>query len=132
MLLRQREEDQRDLQERIVSNVQELVLPYLEKLKGTHMSEVQSSYMEVAETHLKEITAPFLRQTVSQFPHMTAKELQVATLVRKGRSNKEIASLMHVSLNTIEIHRYNLRKKLGLQNKKINLRSYLLSLNRLP
>lgn len=132
VLLRQREEDQQDLQERIVSNVQELVLPYLEKLKGTHMSEVQSNYVDVAEAHLKEITTPFLRQTVSQFPHMTAKELQVATLVREGRSNKEIANLMHISLNTIEIHRYNLRKKLGLQNKKINLRSYLLSLNRLP
>jgi DNA-binding CsgD family transcriptional regulator len=88
--------------------------------------------MEIAETHLQEITAPFLRQTVSQYPHVTAKELQVAALVREGKANKEIADLMHVSLNTIEIHRYNLRKKLGLQNKKVNLRSYLISLNKLP
>ena len=63
---------------------------------------------------------------------MTAKELQVATLVREGKANKEIADLMSVSLNTIEIHRYNLRKKLGLRNKKVNLRSYLLSLNKMP
>jgi PAS domain S-box-containing protein len=132
VLLKQREGDQRELEERIMSNIKELVLPYLRKLKGTHLSEVQASYMEVAETHLQEITAPFLRQTVSQYPHITTKELQVATLVREGRSNKEIADLMHVSLNTIEIHRYNLRKKLGMQNKKMNLRSYLLSLNGLP
>jgi PAS domain S-box-containing protein len=132
VLLRQREEDQRELEERVVSNMKELVLPYLQKLKKTRLSEVQTSYMEVVETHLKEITAPFLRQVVSQYPNMTAKELQVAALVREGRANKEIADLMRVSLNTIEIHRYNLRKKLGLQNKKVNLRSYLISLNTLP
>ena len=132
VLLKQREGDQRELEERITSNIKELVLPYLNKLKGTHLSEVQAGYMEVAETHLQEITAPFLRQTVSQYPHVTAKELQVAALVREGKANKEIAYLMHVSLNTIEIHRYNLRKKLGLHNKKVNLRSYLISLNKLP
>lgn len=130
VLLKQREEDQRDLQERIASNVQELVLPYLRKLQGTHLNDKQAGYMDVAMTHLKEITAPFLRHAVSQYPQMTAKELLVATHVREGRSNKEIADLMGVSLNTIEIHRYNLRKKLGLQNKKVNLRSFLLSLNK--
>jgi DNA-binding CsgD family transcriptional regulator len=71
-------------------------------------------------------------QMVSHYPHMTAKELEVAVFVREGKANKAIAELMNVSVNAIEIHRYNLRKKLGLQNKKINLRSYLLSLNKLP
>jgi PAS domain S-box-containing protein len=130
VLLRQREEDQRELQERIQSNIRELVLPYLNKLQGTRLNDVQAGYMDVAVTHLKEITAPFLRHTVSLYPQMTAKELQVATHVREGRSNKEIAGLMGVSLNTIEIHRYNLRRKLSIQNKKINLRSFLLSLNK--
>jgi len=132
VLLRQREEDQRDMEERIVSNIKELVLPYIHKLKGMHLNEAQASYVEIVETHLNHIVAPFLRQIVSQYPDMTAKELQVATLVREGKANKEIADLMSVSLNTIEIHRYNLRKKLGLRNKKVNLRSYLLSLNKMP
>jgi DNA-binding CsgD family transcriptional regulator len=85
--------------------------------------------MDVVVTHLNDITAPLLRHTVSQYPQMTTKELRVATHVREGRSNKEIANLMGVSLNAIEIHRYNLRRKLGIQNKKVNLRSFLLSLN---
>jgi DNA-binding NarL/FixJ family response regulator len=86
--------------------------------------------MEVVETHLKENTTPFL-PPISQYPHMTAKVLLVATRVREGRPNKEIADLMNVLRNTIEIYRHNLRRKLGIQNKKINLRSYLLSLNKL-
>ncbi len=79
---------------------------------------------------MDDIITPFLRQAVSLYPHMTAKELQVATLVREGKSNKDIADFMHISLNTVELHRYNLRKKLGIQNKKANLRSFLLSLNK--
>jgi len=62
---------------------------------------------------------------------MTAKVLRVATLGREVRPNKEITDLINVSHNTIEVQRYNLRKKLSLQNKKINLRSYLLPLNKL-
>lgn len=56
----------------------------------------------------------------------------MATLVREGKSNKDMAELMNLSVNTVESHRHNLRKKLGLQKKKINLRTYLLSLNKIP
>lgn len=131
VLLNQKNEDQRELEERIMSNVNELVLPYVHKLKTMSLNEEQMSYLEIIETHLKDIVAPFLRQITSQYPHMTARELEVATLVREGKSNKEMADLLKISVNAVEIHRYNLRKKLGLQNKKINLRSYLLSLNKL-
>ena len=128
VLLRQREEDKREIEDRIVSNVRELVLPYVHKLKGMHLNEAQMGYLEVVETHLNDVVAPFLRQIISDYPHLTAKELQVLTLVREGKTNKEITKLMHISLNTVEIHRYNLRRKLGLKNKKMNLRSYLVSL----
>ena len=128
VLLRQRETDQQEIEQRIVFNVEELVLPYVSKLKHMHPSDSQLSYLEIVEAHLNDIITPFLRQVVSTYPHMTTKELQVGTLVREGKSNKEIADFMSVSLNTVEIHRYNIRKKLGVKNKKINLRSFLLSL----
>jgi len=130
VLLKQRETDQQEIEQRIVSNVKEFVLPYVDKLKHMHPTDNQLSYIEIIEAHLDDIITPFLRQAVSLYPHMTAKELQVATLVREGKSNKDIADFMHISLNTVELHRYNLRKKLGIQNKKANLRSFLLSLNK--
>jgi PAS domain S-box-containing protein len=132
VLLRQRETDQQEIEQRIVFNVKELVLPYVSKLKHMHPSDGQLSYLEIVEAHLNDIITPFLRQVVSTYPHMTTKELQVATLVREGKSNKEIADFMNVSVNTIEIHRYHIRKKLGVQNKKVNLRSFLLSLTNFP
>jgi DNA-binding NarL/FixJ family response regulator len=132
VLLRQQEGDQRELEERIVANVHQLVLPYVRKLKGMRLNQSQMSCLEVVEANLHNIVAPFLRQVVSHFPHMTTQEIQVATLVRDGKSNKDMADLMNISVNTVESHRHNLRKKLGLQNKKVNLRSYLLSLDRFP
>jgi len=42
---------------------------------------------------------------------------------------KEIADMLHLSTNTIVSHRYNIRTKLGLKNRKVNLRSYLQTLH---
>jgi PAS domain S-box-containing protein len=128
VLLKQREEDKKELEQRIVTNVTELVLPYAHKLKKTHLNEIQIRHLEILERHLADIITPFLHHIVSQYPHMTARELQVATFVREGKTNKEIADLLNISINAVQIHRYNVRKKLSLQNKKVNLRSYLLSL----
>jgi DNA-binding CsgD family transcriptional regulator len=55
-------------------------------------------------------------------------EIRVANLVKEGLMNKEIARLLGTSTNTVSSHRYKLRSKLGLKNKGVNLRSYLLSL----
>jgi len=54
-------------------------------------------------------------------------EIKVANLVKEGKTNKEIAELLYLSKNTILFHRYNIRTKLNLKNKKINLRSHLMS-----
>jgi len=56
-------------------------------------------------------------------------EVQVANLIKAGKGNKEIASILGVSLNTIMTHRYRLRSKLGLKQQKVNLSSYLSSID---
>lgn len=60
---------------------------------------------------------------------LTAKEIQIANFVKEGKSSKDIAELMDVSKRTIDFHRKNIRLKLGINNKKGNLRSSLLNLS---
>ena len=44
-----------------------------------------------------------------------------------GKSSKEIAAILFVSETTVHFHRKNLRDKLGLKNRRVNLRTFLLS-----
>jgi DNA-binding CsgD family transcriptional regulator len=85
-------------------------------------------YVDIIESHLDDIVAPFLHQLSSKYTDLTPAEIKVASLVKDGKTTKEIADMSNSSTAAIDFHRNNLRKKLGLKNKKTNLRSYLLSL----
>ena len=128
VLLKQREEDKRELEEHIVSNVQQLVNTYIIKLKRTYLDPRQVQYLEIIENNIHEILSPFSHNLSSKYFHLTPREIQVAGLVKDGKTTKEISEIMNISTSVIDFHRKNIRKKLGLKNKKDNLQSYLISL----
>ena len=128
VLLKRREEDQKDLEEKVLSNVKELVLPYVERLKKSALDAKQDTYVNILESNLTDIVSPFVRQLSSSYLALTPTEIHVANLVKEARDTKTIAELLNMSPRTVESHRQNIRNKLGLKNKKANLRSHLLSI----
>jgi PAS domain S-box-containing protein len=128
VLLKKRDEDRTELEEKVLSNVKELVLPYLEKLKRTGLNQKQETFAGILESNIDDIISPFLRRMSSRYLGLTPAQIQVANLVRQGKRTKDIAKLLDLSPKTIEDHRKNVRKKLGLKNKKANLRTHLLSM----
>jgi DNA-binding CsgD family transcriptional regulator len=74
------------------------------------------------------LTRPFLGRLSAAEAVLTPQEIEVAALIREGRSSKEIATSMNLSLTTINFHRRNLRRKLKLTNSRTNLRTYLIGL----
>ena len=128
VLLKHRDEDQQYFEEKIVANVKKLVLPYVEKLNNSRLNDRQMVYLDIIKSNLEDIITPFLHQLSSKYSDLTPNEIQVAGLVKDGKTTKEIAELLNSSTGAINFHRNNLRKKLGLRNKKTNLRSFLLSL----
>jgi len=129
VLLRQKEEDREEVEERILSNINDLVMPYVEKLKIAPLDARNRSCLEVLETNLKDIRTSFNGRLTSGTYNLTSKELDVANLIREGKTTKEIADLLYLSKNTIDFHRNNIRRKLGITNEKTNLRAYLSSLS---
>jgi len=128
VLLKHREEDKNEVGVKVIANVKELIFPYIEKLKTTPLNETQTTLIDIIDMHLNEITSPFLMKLTSTYLGFTPKEIQVASLIRDGKKTKEIARVMNVSKSAIDLHRNHIRNKLGLNNKKVNLRSYLASL----
>ncbi len=122
-LVQQREDDKKDMEEKFVMNVKNLVIPCVEQIKKGRLDSAQRAYLEALETHLAGITTPLL-QNMRQF-NLTPKEIKVAVLVRQGKSTKQIAKILGIAPGSIDVHRRNIRRKLGLTNKKANLLSLL-------
>ncbi len=127
VLLDQGRKAKQELEMKILENIKELVFPYLDELDMELIDKPDRAYVTIIRQRLKEITSSFSKELTSKLVGLTPRELQVAELVKQGRSNKDIAKLLHISLGTADVYRNNIRKKLDLQNKKINLRSYLLT-----
>lgn len=127
VLLKRREEDKTELEEKVIYNTKELVLPFLEKLAGTRLDERQRTFVEIMSSNLDDIISPFAKTLSTRYLNLTPSEIQIANLVKHGKTTKEIAGLLNLSTRTIESHRDSIRKKLGIKNQKANLRTHLMS-----
>lgn len=125
VLLHRREEDRKELEDRFVMNIKSMILPFAEKLKSTTLDETQLAYLSIVETHLNDIISPLIKK-MHQF-NFTPKEVEVASLLNEGKSTKEIAKIVGIETCSVNTHRINIRKKLGISKKNVNLRSHLLS-----
>lgn len=122
VLLQKREEDKKVLEERFLTNISRLVLPYVEQIKRSNLDVQQLFCMDTIKKHLEEIVSPMLKN-VEQF-NLTPREVQLSVLIKDGRTSAEIAEIMGVAKGSIDTHRKNIRKKLGL-NRSSNLQSRL-------
>ncbi|MBU1342757.1 MAG: PAS domain S-box protein [Proteobacteria bacterium] len=127
VLLKKREEDKTILEERMLLNIRELVTPYIEKIRGSQLNDRQQGCLDIMEATLNDIVSPFLHKLSLKFLNLTPSEIQVANLVKFGKTTKEIAQILNLSGKTIEFYRKSIRKKIGITNKTINLQTFLSS-----
>ena len=127
LLIKKREQDKIDIEERVSANVKQLIFPSLSKIRQRNLNDEQRALLDIIHSNLREVTDSFTLRLTSKFIGLSPTEIRVADMIRQGQKTKQIAQILCLSQKTIESHRQNIRNKLGIKNQKINLRSYLLS-----
>ena len=130
VLLKQRENDKKEMEENILSNVKHLILPYIVKLKKNKAMSEDLAYVNILESNLNEIISPFSVKLSSKYLGLTTKEIQIADLIKDGKQDKDIVEILNISQTTVKSHRQNIRKKLGIYSKRANLKTYLFSITK--
>lgn len=123
----QLEIEKQNLTNRIEVNVQKLLLPVIEKLIEKS-SSLDSRYLVMIKQNLEQLTSSAGIRLSSLEYNLTPKEIELCALIKGGFSIKEIAAMHNLSERTVETHRFNIRKKLGISSTPLNLSSYLASL----
>jgi len=128
VLLKRIETDKKAMEENVLFNIEDLIFPYFDKLKKTGLNSLQASYINVILANLKDVISSFPSHLSNQYAGLTPSEIQIANLVKQGKSSKEVSEMLGLSPRTIETHRRNMRKKLGIRSHGTNLRTYLSTL----
>jgi len=128
VLLGKREQDLDEIEKRLLANCETLITPLLTRLKTGSEDQHQRQLIDVIRQNLMSVLSPFSKKLADPLRRLTPAEIQISAMITQGLANKEMAQILNVSIRTITNHRDNIRKKLNLKNRKINLRSYLAAL----
>jgi PAS domain S-box-containing protein len=129
VLLKKKEEDKTELENNVLTNVKELVMPFVDKFRKTQLDGQQKTLLSIIESNLNEVVSPFTRRLSLEYLNLTPTEIQIANMTKHGNTSKKTAKVMNISPRTVDTHKKNIRRKIGLGGKRANLRSYLLSLH---
>jgi len=125
VLIEGRMQDITKMRSEVGTRIRSSILPYLENLRKSQLKQDQLEFVELMEKNLKNFYDPTYAKLSSPSYRLSPTEIKVAQLIRDGKTNKEIAKLLHLSKSTILTHRHHIRAKLEIKNKKVNLRSLL-------
>ena len=129
VLLKRIEDSRTDLEEAMLTNINQLVFPYLDRLKRRVTDTKGQAYIDILESNINELTSPLGSRLSARFSRLTPTELEIAKLVIQGKTTKMIAAILNTATSTVEFHRNNIRKKVGIGSTRVNLRTYLTSLH---
>jgi len=102
--------------------------PKVKKLiKGINKNLKSNDDWEFFENAFNNADRDFLRKIKEIHPSLTHNDLRLCAFLRLSLLSKEIAPLLNISVRSVEIKRYRLRKKMSL-NREQNIVDYIMTL----
>lgn len=126
LMASRQEEHAREIERRCRANIQSIIQPLVSQLKFARSSAQERELIKAIEAGINRITDNFSLSLQRLSHGMTPREIEIANLIRDGKATKEIAKLLNLGTKTVDFHRRNLRRKMGIANQSVNLRSSLL------
>ncbi len=127
-IFEQIEREKSTIARRVQTNIDRVVMPLLD-LVSEKLSDDQRQPLSLIKSCLHNAVSPFVSELETRFTRLTPREIEVCNLVKNGLSSKAIARTLHVSPETVNKQRKQIRRKLGITNTKTNLITYLKSLD---
>lgn len=119
--------EKNEIKEKMVFNLNKLIIPKLKHLnkKGDISGRKQ---IEFIQKDIENIASSFGKEISKKELTLSPREIEICDMIRNGLTNKKMAKELSLSIKTIETIRRNIRKKVKINNKKINLQIYLQSI----
>lgn len=125
LILEQVQFEKNKIKEDVVNNIGKVVLPLLDRIR---VSNPKNKYVQMLEESLSGIANTFGSTLSRALSSVTSREGEIANMIKNNLTSKEIGMLLNISSTTVDKHRRNIRKKLEISKKKVNLVTYLKSM----
>ncbi len=123
------EADRKELEARLRERISASLLPALKKIGKASDESVRKSYVALFEEQLLSLISGLAPQPDPCLLRLSRAEINVCKLVQAGCSTKEVCDALHLSFETVQTHRKNIRKKLVLNGSKTSLHAFLTGRN---
>ena len=123
-VLRNVEEERQELKDELVQQVREEVLPTVERIAMEDSSLVRQAYRSALEEKIADmgVSAP---ESASLFARLTPREMDICRLIQQSWQGRAIAEELGISFETLQTHRKNIRRKLGLKGGPVSLSAFV-------
>jgi DNA-binding CsgD family transcriptional regulator/PAS domain-containing protein len=123
------EKEREEFGRSVAHTVKTVMLPALARIRVQDDPSVRKGYTDVLEDQLLRLAPGADGGQDARLLKLTPTELKICRFLQAGSATKDIAEAMHLSLGTIQTHRKNIRKKLGLQGQGVSLYTFLQTLD---
>jgi DNA-binding NarL/FixJ family response regulator len=123
-VLRNVEEERQELKDGLVQQVRDEVLPTVKRIVQEDSHLVRQAYRSALEERIADMSeSP--DDTVALFARLTPRETDICRLIQQSWQGRAIAEQLGISFETLQTHRKNIRRKLGLKGGSLSLAAFL-------
>jgi AraC family transcriptional regulator, chitin signaling transcriptional activator len=87
-------------------------------IRKINLNLANEEHFKVFQTNFEKVHEEFFERLRNEFHDLTQKELHLCAFVRLNLTNKDIASILNISVRGVETARYRLRKRLEIAHEE--------------